>query len=59
LGSANGADSPATLKSAFKDYFMIGVALNQRQFTGQDTNGVVDDANRSSPISMPTSSATS
>jgi len=37
--AANAADSPASLKSVFKDYFMIGVALNQRQFTGQDTNG--------------------
>ncbi|MBI4660218.1 MAG: endo-1,4-beta-xylanase [Verrucomicrobia bacterium] len=37
--TANAADSPATLKSAFQDYFMMGVALNQRQFTEQDTNG--------------------
>ena len=29
-----------TLKHAFKHDFSIGVAINQRQFTGQDTNGV-------------------
>src|SRR5437667_136743 len=32
------ADSPATLKSAFKDHFMIGTALNDRQFTERDPN---------------------
>lgn len=34
------ADTPISLKDAFKNDFMIGVALNQRQFTEQDTNGV-------------------
>ena len=34
------ADAPATLKDAFKDYFPIGVAINDRQIMGQDTNGV-------------------
>ena len=29
----------ATLKDTFKDCFMVGVALNQRQFTEEDTNG--------------------
>ena len=29
-----------TLKDAFKNDFPIGVAINQNQFTGQDTNGV-------------------
>ena len=29
-----------TLKGAFRKDFSIGVAVNQRQFTGQDTNGV-------------------
>jgi endo-1,4-beta-xylanase len=33
------ADAPTTLKDAFKDSFPMGVAINQRQFTGQDTNG--------------------
>jgi endo-1,4-beta-xylanase len=33
------AETPDTLKAAFKDCFMIGVALNQRQFTEQDANG--------------------
>ena len=37
--TAKSADTPVTLKDAFKDSFMIGVALNQRQFTEQDTNG--------------------
>lgn len=37
--TVRGADQP-TLKDAFKDCFLVGVALNQRQFTGQDTNGV-------------------
>jgi endo-1,4-beta-xylanase len=36
--TARSADIP-TLKDTFKDAFMIGVALNQRQFSGQDTNG--------------------
>jgi endo-1,4-beta-xylanase len=30
------ADTSVTLKDAYKDAFMIGVALNQRQFTEQD-----------------------
>lgn len=29
-----------TLKDAYKNDFRIGVAVNQRQFTGEDTNGV-------------------
>jgi endo-1,4-beta-xylanase len=29
-----------TLKDAYKKDFLIGVAVNQRQFTGEDTNGV-------------------
>lgn len=32
--------APATLKDAFRRDFPIGVAVNERQFTGQDTNGV-------------------
>lgn len=31
--------APPTLKSAFQKDFKIGVAVNERQFTGQDTNG--------------------
>jgi endo-1,4-beta-xylanase len=34
-----GARAPKTLKDAFKKDFRIGVAVNERQFTGQDTNG--------------------
>ena len=34
------ANHPPTLKNAFKHDFPIGVAINQNQFTGQDTNGV-------------------
>jgi endo-1,4-beta-xylanase len=37
--AAESADAPIALKDAFKNDFMIGVALNQRQFTEQDTNG--------------------
>ena len=37
-GMARSAGIPA-LKDVFKDDFMIGVALNERQFTEQDTNG--------------------
>jgi endo-1,4-beta-xylanase len=37
--TAESADTPVPLKNAFKNDFMIGVALNQRQFTEQDTNG--------------------
>ena len=29
-----------TLKDTYKNAFRIGVAINQRQFTGEDTNGV-------------------
>ena len=36
---AQSADTPVALKDAFKDCFRIGVALNQRQFTEQDTPG--------------------
>lgn len=32
------ADTPVTLKDAFKDSFLIGVALNQRQFSELATN---------------------
>jgi endo-1,4-beta-xylanase len=33
-------DTPVpTLKDAYKNAFRIGVAVNQRQFTGEDTNG--------------------
>ena len=34
-------DSPSalTLKDAYKNDFLIGVAINQKQFTGEDTNG--------------------
>ncbi|HEY1719433.1 MAG TPA: endo-1,4-beta-xylanase [Verrucomicrobiae bacterium] len=35
----NSHSSP-TLKDVFKNDFPIGVAINQNQFTGQDTNGV-------------------
>jgi len=38
-GSAQSVERAVTLKDAFKQCFMIGVALNQRQFTEQDTNG--------------------
>jgi len=38
--AAFSADKPATLKDAFKDYFAMGVAINQNQFTGKDTNGM-------------------
>jgi endo-1,4-beta-xylanase len=34
------ADAPATLKEAFKDCFPVGVAINDRQIMGADTNGV-------------------
>lgn len=41
-GCATGQNLPATmtLKDAFKNDFPIGVAINQDQFTGRDTNGV-------------------
>jgi endo-1,4-beta-xylanase len=38
--TAKSADAPAiTLKAAFKESFMIGVAMNERQFREQDTKG--------------------
>jgi endo-1,4-beta-xylanase len=38
---ATAGDSPSapTLKDAYKNDFLIGVAVNQKQFTGEDTNG--------------------
>ena len=39
-GSAAETNAPLpTLKDAYKNAFPIGVAVNQRQFTGEDTNG--------------------
>jgi endo-1,4-beta-xylanase len=38
--AAFSAEAPATLKDAFKDCFRMGVAINDRQITGEDTNGV-------------------
>jgi endo-1,4-beta-xylanase len=40
-GRAIAGDSPSalTLKDAYKNDFLIGVAINQKQFTGEDTNG--------------------
>ena len=32
--------APSTLKDAFKNDFLVGVAVNQRQFTGEDTRGL-------------------
>ena len=37
--AAADATSAPTLKDAYKNDFLIGVAVNQRQFTGVDTNG--------------------
>lgn len=37
--TSGSAEPAASLKDAFKDDFMVGVALNQRQFTERDTNG--------------------
>ena len=40
-GCATGQSQPCvTLKDAYKNDFPIGVAINQKQFTGADTNGV-------------------
>jgi len=38
--TAADSSSATTLKDAYKNDFLIGVAVNQRQFTGEDTNGV-------------------
>lgn len=38
--AAGGSPSVPTLKDAYKNDFLIGVAVNQNQFTGEDTNGV-------------------
>jgi endo-1,4-beta-xylanase len=46
------ATAPPTLKDAFKNDFKIGVAINQRQFTGVDTNGdsiIINQFNSISP----------
>jgi len=39
VATGNAADTTASLKDTFKDCFRVGVALNQRQFTEEDTNG--------------------
>jgi endo-1,4-beta-xylanase len=36
---AGDSTSTPTLKDAYKNDFLIGVAINQKQFTGEDTNG--------------------
>ncbi len=36
---AGDSNSVPTLKDAYKNDFFIGVAINQKQFTGEDTNG--------------------
>jgi endo-1,4-beta-xylanase len=38
--AAFSAGAPAALKDAYKDYFPIGVAINQNQIMEEDTNGV-------------------
>src|SRR5215471_5573840 len=39
VATGNAADATVSLMDAFKGCFKVGVALNQRQFTEQDTNG--------------------
>ena len=39
-GCATAQPTPSTLKDAFKNDFLVGVAVNQRQFIGEDTRGV-------------------
>lgn len=39
VATARSAETSVALKDAYKDCFMIGVALNQRQFTERDANG--------------------
>ncbi len=39
-GTALQAQSPATLKDAYKNAFLIGVAINERQFSDHDPRGV-------------------
>jgi endo-1,4-beta-xylanase len=38
-GIAGKASASATLKEAYQNDFLIGVAINQGQFSGEDTNG--------------------
>jgi endo-1,4-beta-xylanase len=38
-GFAGNSLSEPALKDAYKNDFLIGVAINQKQFTGEDTNG--------------------
>lgn len=37
--TVHAADAPVALKDAYKNDFLIGVAINQRQFEGQDKRG--------------------
>jgi endo-1,4-beta-xylanase len=52
-GCATGGNSVSqpTLKQAYKKDFLIGVAINQRQFTGEDTNGAALIAQQFNSIS--------
>lgn len=51
LAASIDAQTPA-LKEAFRNDFLIGVAVNESQFTGRDTNGaalIVQQFNAVSP----------
>jgi endo-1,4-beta-xylanase len=37
--SAGTVAAATTLRDAFKDHFLMGVAVNQSQFTGRDSSG--------------------
>lgn len=49
--TAAGAQTPASLKSAYQDLFHIGAAINEAQITGTDTQGAVLAATQFDSIS--------
>jgi endo-1,4-beta-xylanase len=49
--TGGGSHSKPALKAAYKDDFKIGVAINERQITGEDTNGVAIIKNQFNAIS--------
>lgn len=51
VGLAGTASPATTLKEAYQDDFLIGVAINQRQFSGEDAGGAAIIRNQFNSIS--------
>ena len=51
------AQEAQSLKDAYKDYFMIGVAVNQRNISDSLQSALVTPGHGSAPTASPTSAA--